>query len=420
VPGARGDVRLTAAAAYSAFVMIGISAGVGGVLLPAQMSDYGVDRSTIGLTFFAFSAGFMLAGSSTGALAHRYGSRSTLAAGTGVFALCAFYLTTRPAFAGFVAAQVLLGYGIGVLESLLNAYLAALPHAARRVNRLHAFFGVGALLGPLLAAWMLRSWSWTSVFLVIGVLDLPLLAAFLLVFPRQRRDPSPELPDPGLPAAPDPQPKRRGLLSATVREPAVLLGALFLAVYVGLEIGLGNWGFSFLVDGRHQSQLLAGYAISGYWLGLTAGRFVISPTASRLGLTDIAMTFSCLAGIIAAGGLIWLVSAPIADGAGFAVLGFFLGPLFPTTMAITPHLTARRQVPTAIGVMNGVSVIGGSALPWLAGTIAQSAGISTLLPFSLVLAGLLLLIWWRLARRIPELVPQDAPDEPAGEMTSYV
>ena len=62
--------RISVALAYATFVLVGMSAGVGGVLLPAQIDDYGVDMATIGITFFTFSAGFILAGSSAGASAH--------------------------------------------------------------------------------------------------------------------------------------------------------------------------------------------------------------------------------------------------------------------------------------------------------------------------------------------------------------
>jgi fucose permease len=403
-----GDrVRLSVAVSYGAFVLVGISAGVGGVLLPAQMSDYGVDRTKIGITFFLFSAGFMLAGSSTGTLMHRYGIRLALTVGTVGVALTSFYLAVRPSFVALVAVQLLAGYGIGMLESVLNAYLAQLPGAVQRVNRLHAFFGVGALAGPPLATWMLRSWSWTAVYLVIGLLDLALMPAILLLFPK-RDAPQPN-PTPDTVPASASHPPLRGLLAATVRERAVLLGALFLAVYVGLEIGFGNWGFSFLVDGRGLSPLLAGSVLGGYWLGLTAGRFVISPVALKAGITDVGMAFICLAGVLASAGLIWATSAAALTGAGCVLLGFFLGPLFPTTMAITPRLAPQPLVSSAIGFINGVSVIGGSALPWLAGAIAQSAGITTLLPFCFGLGVLLVLIWWRLARHVPALAPDPSP-----------
>jgi fucose permease len=62
-------------------------------------------------------------------------------------------------------------------------------------------------------------------------------------------------------------------------------------------------------------------------------------------------------------------------------------------MAIVPRLTQARLVPTAIGVMNAASVVGGSALPWLAGTITQNTGMWALLPFALALALAQFVVW---------------------------
>lgn len=376
--------------AYGAFVLVGVSAAVAGVLLPAQIEDYGVDRATIGITFFTFSAGFLLAGSTAGTLIERFGIRTALALSGGGYALAALYQGVRPSFLGLALVQVLAGYGLGALESVLNAYLAGLPRATTLLNRLHAFFGVGALLGPLLAAWMLRSFPWPAVWLVLAAASVPLTVGFLLAFPRHVRSPRPE----------GTEVVRGGLLVSALRERAVLLGAVFLAVYVGLEISVGNWSYSFLVTERGQSDLVAGYAVSGYWLGLTVGRFVISPIAGRIGLTAAGMAFGCLVGVTAAAMLVWLVPVAIVASAGLVLLGFFLGPLFPTAMAVTPRLTATRLVPTAIGVMNGLSVVGGAAFPWLAGAIAQGVGVWTLLPFAVVLALLQLAIWWRLSKRM--------------------
>jgi fucose permease len=82
------------------------------------------------------------------------------------------------------------------------------------------------------------------------------------------------------------------------------------------------------------------------------------------------------------------------------LLGFCLGPIFPTAMAITPQLTQARLVPTAIGVLNAASVIGGAALPWLAGAITQNAGMMVLLPFAIVLAIAQLAVWRPIAGRL--------------------
>jgi len=398
------QVRPAVLVAYAAFVLLGITAGTAGVLLPSQMATYGVSRATIGITFFAVSAGFVLAGLSTGALVGRLGTRIALGAGCGVFVVSGLYLATRPPFIAFVLAQVVLGYGAGVLESVLNVWLAAQPGATTLLNRLHAFWGVGALLGPPLAAWILGFASWTMVWLVMAAAFIPLLACFLVAFPRQ-------LPEPGVPAPGGPGTHVAGpvgALGAALRDRGVLLGAAMLTVYVGLELSVGNWGFSYLVQARTLPQSLAGYVVSGYWLGLTLGRFLISPVAARAGVTTGGMLYACLAGVTAAATLAWLSPTPVACVA-LGLLGFFLGPVFPTTMAITPQLTQARLVPTAIGVMNGASVAGGSALPWLAGTIAQGTGMWVLLPFALVLAFAQLAVWRPITTR---LRPASAPGDP--------
>jgi fucose permease len=253
---------------YAAFALVGLNAGVGGVLIPTQMSDYGVDEATIGLTFFTSSAGYMMAGATAGALLHRVHVRLALLIGVGVYALGAVVMVARPPFAALVAVQLLVGYGTGILESILNVFLAELPNSTTLLNRLHAFFGVGAFLGPLLAAWLLQYLRWTSVWLVLALLCVPLATGFLLVYPR--RAPAAERAD---------EPRPTGVLREALRTPAVVFGSLFLAVYVGLEIGVGTWAFTFLRQEHGEPAVVAGYTVSGYWLGLTLGRFIISPLA---------------------------------------------------------------------------------------------------------------------------------------------
>jgi fucose permease len=417
-------VRTPVLVSYAAFVFIGVSAGAGGVLLLSQMNGYGVDRATIGITFFTGSAGYVFAGLSNGALMQRFGIRMALAVGGGAIAAAGLYIATRPPFAAFVAVQLVIGYGTGVLDSVLNTYIASLPGATALLNRLHAFFGVGALLGPVLAAWIVSFAPWTLVWLVLGVTCIPLTAGFLIAhpgpaptWPAATPEPGAQAPEPGTqPAEPGTRtPEEPGspagrLLAAALRDPGVLCGTAMLAVYVGLEIGVGNWGFSYLVQARGLTGTLAGYVVSGYWLGLTAGRFLINPVAARTGLTTVRMMYVCLAGIIAAATLAWLVPTAATSSAALVLLGFFLGPVFPTTMAITPRLTTPRLVPTAIGILNAGALAGGAALPWLAGVIAQGTGIWTLLPFCMALGVLQLAVWRPLAARSRTDAPEPARD----------
>jgi fucose permease len=408
--------------AFASFVLIGVAAGANGVLLVAQINDYAVDKATIGITFFTASVGFVLASITAGALIERFGTRIALTIGGGGLVLAGAYTATHPPFVAFVVLQVFVGFATGVLESVLNVFVAAQPNATTLLNRLHAFFGVGALLGPPLATWLVGRTSWTVFWLVVGVAYVPMVAGILITYPRRGSDvtvvsasgaappasgAAPQAPGTAPPA---PAVASAGLLRSTLRQGGILFGAALLAVYVGLEIGVGNWGFSYLVQARGQSVVFAGYSISGYWLGLTLGRFLISPVITKMGGTPVGLMFSCMAGVMAAATLAWLVPVPVAASAAFVLLGFFLGPIFPTTMAVAPRLTTARLMPTAIGVMNAGSVVGGAALPWLAGTLAQTAGVWTLLPFAISLNLAQLALWRPIAHRIRAgYGPDDGP-----------
>ncbi|MBL7502668.1 MFS transporter [Frankia sp. CN7] len=442
------------------FVVFGLLSGAGGVLFPAQIDDYQVDKATIGLTFFTSAGGYVAASVLSGPSVARFGGRLVvLVAGLGLGA-AGLATAARPLFAAFVLVQALGGYAVGTLESVMNAYLATQPNATSLLNRLHAFFGVGALLGPLLATWLLTLGGWQVVVLVLTIAGFGPMAVAVAGYPDRADDPllvhaGSEAPgtavsgtamsDTAMPGAAMPGAAVSGAgasgtelaagttaagtaasregLGSVLRTRPVLLGALLLAAYVGLEISVGTWGFSYLVEHHALSDPIAGYAISGYWLGLTAGRFLIGPVTARLRLTEPGLLWGSLAGTAAACALAWaaLASAGLTIAA-FVLLGFFLGPIFPTMIALTPRLTTARLVATAIGVINAGALLGGAVLPWLAGTLLQEAGPQTLLPFAFALGAVQLVVWRVLARRlapgpalagvavVPGPAPQPAPE----------
>ncbi|HEX9230801.1 MAG TPA: hypothetical protein VF869_02745, partial [Jatrophihabitantaceae bacterium] len=109
MPAAPDQERSRVLLAYTAFVLVGVSAAVGGVLLPAQILDYGVSKATIGLIFVTGSAGFALSGVTAGALIHRAGFRTALAVGGAAYLVAALGTAARLPFVVLVLVQVLLG-----------------------------------------------------------------------------------------------------------------------------------------------------------------------------------------------------------------------------------------------------------------------------------------------------------------------
>ncbi len=396
--------RPAIALSFGALIVIGLNGGAAGVLIPNQQSDYHVDKSTIGLLFFAFSAGYLLSGVVNGLLIRRLGARGQLSLGGLVLAVGSVGAALRPPFAVLAALALVLAFGAGILDAGYNAYVAHMPKPTTLLNMLHACYGVGALIGPLIAAFLLNAgFSWRAFYLFLAPLGVALAVGSLVLLPG----PAPVVDD-GQPAA---------SVARTMRRPEIWLTTAFLFGYVGLEVTIGSWGYSFLTQYRDQPELLAGWVISGYWLGITLGRFVISAITTRLGIGTAGMMYGMVVGVCVCSTLLWVIPGGVATSVLLLLIGVFLGPMFPTTIAVLPQLTAASLVPTAIGLLVGVSVIGGSVLPWAAGTIAQHVGLGTLPPFLLVLGALCVVGWWSIARRLP--AETDAgPTEPTAQAAS--
>jgi fucose permease len=376
--------------AFFGFVLIGASSGAVGVLLPSISSYYSVDKSVLGLLFLTSSVGYFLAAFSTGYLLERLGMRKFLMLGAFTFLLGALTLGLKPPFTVVLATRFLFGFGIALIETGLNAYILTLPRNTSLLNSLHAFYGAGALIGPLIAAALITAnWGWNSVYLLLTVLSLPLLLGFAVFFTRQSSGPSPQAEkDPALPS----------VMGAVLRLPGVWWASLFLLIYVGVEVSLGNWSYSFLVEGRHQQIVLSSWIVSGYWLGLTLGRFTLVAVTERLGIGTIGLITRCIIGTAIGTLVVWFLPSSFFAALGFCWIGFCLGPIYPTTVALMPTIVPSRLISSAVGFLVSSSILGIALFPWLAGILAQQIGIASLLPYSLLLTCFMLLSWWILFR----------------------
>ena len=97
----------------------------------------------------------------------RLGERNFLLMSMVCFALGTGLFFLRPPFVFYMCVGVLLGFATGMLDAGLNAYIASLPDNARLLNFLHAFYGIGALLGPVVASSLLAiQLGWQAIYAV--------------------------------------------------------------------------------------------------------------------------------------------------------------------------------------------------------------------------------------------------------------
>jgi fucose permease len=395
--------RLSIGLSFYSFALVGLNVGAGGVLLKSLSTYYRVGDALLGTLFFFSSLGYAVAAFFCGPLTERLGLRKLLALGAVLFFVGTLGYILKVPFALLEVFCACVGLGTGILETGFNIFISALPQRTLRLNYLHAFYGVGTICGPLLAAGMLALLlGWNLVYVVEAILVLLQIGGivFILSIPGVEKS-SPQ----------EQTPTQRNAFRETLSRPLVWLTAIFLLVYSGVEVCAGSWGYTYLVDNRVLGTLAAGWVVSGFGIGLTVGRFLIQPLAERKGISVTTLMYALIAGAMLSLLITWLMPFGVLAGVGFCLLGLSLAPVYPLTVALVPRLVPERLVPSAIGLLVGVSISGLSVLPWLAGVLAQFQGIWTLMPYLLVLVLIMLTFWIYLAR------PVGASAEPMTELT---
>ena len=381
--------------AFFAFILIGATEGGVGVLLPSIGKFYGIDKATVSLIFLSGSTGYLSAAFSSGPLVEKIGQRNLLITGVLVFLAGAILISLTPPFPILMAAWLLLGFGIATLDAGLNSYIAALPHNAVLLNYLHAFYGIGALIGPIVSSAIVISlgWGWNNTYFVWIVIAAIVLVNFWFIFDRQESVSDTSMDEQSSKSA-------GGVLRDALKLRAVWLGAIFLIFYVGAEVTLGNWSFTFLTEERNQAALLSGWVVSGYWLGLTLGRLTLAHLAQRIGNQRLVQ--GCILGVIAGVVVIWLVPVGAVAAIGLGLIGFSLGPIFPTTIALMSKIVPSRLLASAIGFLASMGSLGAAFLPWIAGNLISGLGLWTLLPYVLAAVVAMQMVWSLLPKKADE------------------
>lgn len=367
------------ALAFYAFIAIGLAEGGLGVLLPSILQAYSLTPTTVTVLFLSQVTGYIIAAMTSSVLSSRIGLARMLllAALMLTSALCIYALAAH--WFIMVAAGLLLGMGIGLIDAGANTFIASDQRNANLMGMLHAFYGIGALLGPTVATTLLiLKVGWRSVYLVfaavVGLLILGMLWAVL-----NRYKPMHQVAHSTVDA--------RANLRLAMRTPTVLMASLMLLIYVGVEVSVGNWGYTVQHISRGIPAWIAGYSITGYWMGLTLGRLLTGQIIKHLGATR---TIDCSLTLLLASLLVWW----LFPGQWFIlpVIGFALSTIFPTVIWSMPQRIPVAIVPAAIGFLASVGSLGAAAVPMSVGWLANWAGFESipiaLIPLSVMMFGL--------------------------------
>ena len=223
------------------------------------------------------------------------------------------------------------------------------------MNVLHFFFGVGAIIAPIIVARMaLESGDIRGVYWLLALIALP-VGVWLVRL----------------------QGPRAASAAGTSEIPPgdyylVFMVAMLLFLYVGAEVSYGGWIFTYTVS--QFGEAMAGTAVmltSAFWGALTLGRLISIPLAVRIKprIVLVGDLVGCLISI----GLIalWPESLTVI-WVGTIGLGFFMAAFFPTTVTFAgQRMQINGKVSSCFFVGAG---IGGMILPWAIGQLFETVG----------------------------------------------
>jgi len=400
------------ALAFIAFVSLGLPDGLLGVAWPGIRRDFGLPLDALGVFLVASTTGYMLSSFLSGALIRTMGVGGLLAASCAATGTALAMFTFAPVWPVFVAFGSLAGLGAGAIDAGLNNYIDR-NHGRKLMQWLHASFGVGITLGPLImTAGLGLTGAWEPGYRLVAGAQVSLALAFLLT--RRRWHPAPEdrvrPEDRARPEDRGPeenhgtQESRRVSIAAdteatlvgSIRNPASLLSMLLFFVYTGAELGFGLWIYTLLTEGRGVAPAAAGLVASGYWASFTLGRVIAGFGGERF--SPLRLIAGSL--LLALGGVVVVALdfGPVITVVGVAVTGIAVAPVFPALLSDTRNRVSENHISNTIGMQIAAAGLGAAALPSLVGVAARVLGLEAI-PVSIVGVLALLLLLFLLSHR---------------------
>lgn len=354
--GTRTHPLLATAAYYLAFIVLGMTTAASGpsLIKLAEHTSSGLER--ISLIFLFGPLGYLVGSFFGGRAYDRLPVHKLIAVTLFIIAGASISIPRAMTLNALLFAMFFNGLASGMLDVGCNTILLWThgEKAGPYMNGLHFFFGVGSLIAPLLLAqvllrtndihWTYYAFAAFSVMIMIWLWLMPETSHVVTT--------------------------AKGKKSKIPVAPIVLVVILFL-LYVGLELGFGNWIYTYALTLGLETSVTAAYLTSAFWGSFTLGRLVGIWVSTRLRAqtTIIIDLVGCTLSTIVI--MIWRDSSA-ALWIGTFGLGISMASIFPNIMMLAGE---RMQI---TGTVTGWFLIGSGGgsmfLPLLLGQLFAYSG----------------------------------------------
>jgi len=332
-----------------------------GALLPFWKGDFHLSNTMLSLLGSSFFLAYGLTSLPQGFLLDNIGSKKTFLWGICMVFVGALIFAVMPQYQVGMVSLFIMGIGITALQ-MVNSLLIKKVNDdpalyTRNMTFAQIFAGMGSASGGLLVGFLIKNMHlhWQSAYIVFVGLAL-LLGVFTLItkIPETRND------------ADYVKPTKADYLKLA-KNPLMLMFAVGIFIYVGIEVGIATWIPTFLVENRGIDKILAAQIVSMYWIFQSGGRFIGGFVMNFISAPKalVGYALACLAALILA------VYAPSANLSSilFITVGFFTSIMFSSIFSFAVNSFDKSQEGVVAGIMC-TAIIGGAVTAPFIGYIA--------------------------------------------------
>jgi len=374
---------------YVAFIGLGLPDSLLGSAWPVMYAELGTNFSNAGFVTMIIAGGTVVASLQSDRITRKLGAGLTTALGVLIAALAMFGFSNATAFWMLCLIAIPYGFAAGTIDAALNNYVA-LHYSSRHMSWLHAFWGVGAAISPLImGAALVQGLGWQTGYFTVSILQVVIAIGMFASLPLWRKNKG------GVPSQEE-QGKAMPLRQALkIRGVKLVLPAFF--AYCAVEMTTILWAISYLVLHRGIPAEEAARYGALFVGGITIGRFLGGFIANKFG--DRNMIRGSIAVMIT--GILMIMipfEANIVSLSGLLILGLGGATVYPSIIHSTPSNFGAENARAIIGVQMAGAYTGSTFIPPLLGLIARFTGIA-IYPFFIFAFALLLLLMTELLNR---------------------
>jgi FHS family L-fucose permease-like MFS transporter len=362
---------------YLMFMMFAMTSDSVGEIIKEVKREFDVSNTQASLMHSLFMVGVAFSGLFLGFLADKFGRKKTIILGLGLFALSCYLFMVGETFEFILGLIVISGLAVGIFKTAALALIGDISTSTKEhtgtMNGAEAFFGVGAIIGPLIVAWLVREgvdWKWLYV-MAGGLCTLLIVMAWKADYPEHQRSNESK----------EPVNMMRSI--KLLGDPYAMGFSIGVFLYVAAESAIYVWMPSYLVCGAvtaadtfdcytsDSSKLLAMYAVSVFFSLRAIGRFVGIWMMQRFNWSLVLMLFSfaimtCFVAGLYGGKDVALYMFPLT--------GIFMSVIYPTFNSKGISCFPKHEHGTVAGVILFFTAAGAAVGPFVMGVVSDAYG----------------------------------------------